>query len=69
MNSKTNIDKDIYKRSEKVQNLLGQVPPSIIRMSMITMIVIMLTLILVMCLISYPYSDGESIMRHLIKNI
>ena len=59
---------DIELRSEKVQKLLGEVPPSLVRWGTVVIVAIFLILLLVLCFMPYPYSNGESIMLHLLSN-
>jgi hypothetical protein len=62
--------KDNYKgnnielRSEKVRNLLGEIPPALVRWGTVIIMAIFLTLLLVICFMPYPYSNGESILQH-----
>ena len=53
-------------RSEKVRKLIGKIPHALIWWGMVTIIVICLVLILVVCFVPYPYSNGESILHHLL---
>ena len=59
---------DIELRSEKVQKLLGEVPSSLVRWGTVVIVAIFLILVLVLCFMPYPYSNGESIMLHLLSN-
>ena len=59
---------DIELRSEKVQKLLGEVPSSLVRWGTVVVVAIFLILLLVLCFMPYPYSNGESIMLHLLSN-
>lgn len=52
--------------SEKVRNLLGEMPPSLVRWGTIIIVVIFLILLLVVCFMPYPYSKGESILQHIL---
>ena len=56
-------------RSQKVRELLGEIPPALVRWGTIIIAVIFLALIAAVCLLPYPYSDGESIIRHIILNL
>jgi hypothetical protein len=62
--------KDIQKetnielRSEKVRNLLGEIPPTLVRWGTLIIVIIFLSLLLVICFVPYPYSNGESILQH-----
>lgn len=64
---KKDIDKTgIELRSEKVRNLLGEIPPSLVRWGTVIIVAIFLVLLLVVCFMPYPHSNGESILQHLI---
>ena len=57
---------DIALRSEKVRNLLGEIPPSLVRWGTVIIVAIFLALLLVVCFVPYLYSQGESILQHLL---
>lgn len=57
---------EIELRSEKVRNLLGEIPPSLVRWGTVIIVAIFLALLLVVCFVPYPHSNGESILQHLI---
>ena len=57
---------DIALRSEKVRNLLGEIPPSLVKWGTVIIVAIFLALLLVVCFVPYPYSQGESILQHLL---
>lgn len=61
------LDK-IELRSEKVRKLLGEIPQSLVRWGMVIMLVIFIALLAVVCLLPYPYSNGESIIEHIFMN-
>ena len=63
MEKKTNSDIEL--RSEKVRTLLGEIPPSLVRWGTMIIVAIFLILLLVVCFMPYPYSQGESILQHL----
>lgn len=69
MNEK-NIEKNrgnnMELRSEKVRNLLGEIPPALVRWGTAIIAVVVLTLLAVVCLMPYPYSHGESILQHIL---
>lgn len=65
MEQKTTHDR-IELRSEKVRKLIGEIPPSLVRWGYAIIIAVLLSLILAAATIPYPYSDGESILRHFI---
>ena len=56
---------EIELRSEKVRNLLGEIPPALVRWGTVIIVAIFLTLLLVVCFVPYPHSQGESIFQHL----
>lgn len=57
---------DIELRSEKVRNLLGEIPSSLVRWGTVIIIAVFLILLLVVCFVPYPHSQGESILQHLL---
>lgn len=61
--NKTN---NIELRSEKVRQLIGEIPPSLVRWGIFIIVLISTVLIVSICLLHYPYSDGETILHHLI---
>lgn len=56
---------DIELHSEKVRNLLGEIPPALVRWGTVIIVAIFLILLLVVCFVPYPHSQGESIFLHL----
>ena len=67
MEKKKNESHDkIELRSEKVRNLLGEIPPSLVRWGTLIIVAIFLVLLLVVCFIPYPHSQGESILQHIL---
>lgn len=63
--NKTTHDK-IELRSEKVRQLIGEIPPSLVRWGIAIIAIVFIALIAAVCLLPYPYSNGESILRHFI---
>ncbi len=57
---------DIELRSEKVRRILGDIPQSLVMWGTGIIIFIFLTLLIVVCFVPYPHSEGESIMRHIL---
>lgn len=57
---------EIELRSNKVRRLLGDFPKALETWGIVVLIVITIELILAVCLIPYPHSNGESILQHLI---
>lgn len=62
-----NHDK-IELRSEKVRKLIGEIPPSLVRWGTAIIAIVFIVLLASVCLLPYPYSNGESILEHLISN-
>ena len=69
MDTNNNTLDKIELRSEKVRKLLGEIPQSLVRWGMIIMVVIFIALLAVVCLLPYPYSNGESIIEHIFMTI
>jgi len=65
MDTNNNTLDKIELRSEKVRKLLGEIPQSLVRWGMVIMLIIFIALLAVVCLLPYPYSNGESIIEHL----
>lgn len=53
-------------RSEKVRNLLGEEPPVLVRWGTIIIVAIFMVLLMVLCFMPYPHSQGESILQHIL---
>ena len=66
---KKKISNDIELRSEKVRDLLGEIPPALVRWGTVIIVAIFLALLLVVCFVPYPYSNGESILQQIIYNL
>ena len=64
MDKKDRQEDNIELRSEKVRNLIGEIPPSLIRWGTAVIVLIFLLLLTAICFLPYPYSNGESIIRH-----
>lgn len=62
---KTTHDK-IELRSEKVRQLIGEIPPSLVRWGIAIIVIVFIAIIAAVCLLPYPYSNGESILRHIL---
>lgn len=65
-NNLKRANSDIELRSEKVRNLLGEIPPSLVRWGTVIIVAIFLILLLVVCFMPYPHSQGESILQHIL---
>lgn len=73
MNSETDMERngDTEKEgmdlhSEKVRRLLGEIPPGLVLWGIAVITIVFIALIAAVCLLPYPYSDGESILFHLL---
>ncbi len=65
-NDKSNHDK-IELRSEKVRQLIGEIPSSLVRWGTIIITIVFIAILAAVCLLPYPYSNGESILRHFLN--
>lgn len=65
---KKNNNKYLKLRSEKVRYLLDENPPWYVTWGTVFVIFIFLILSLILCLVPYPHSAGESILQHWIYN-
>lgn len=63
--NKTTHDK-IELRSENVRQLIGEIPPSLVRWGIAIIVIVFIAIIAAVCLLPYPYSNGESILRHIL---
>lgn len=61
-----NKNSDMELRSKKVRNLLGEIPPALVRWGTVIIVAIFLILLLVVCFMPYPHSQGESILQHIL---
>lgn len=64
-----NDDNKIEIRSEKARKLIGDIPPSLTYWGIIILSAVFVALAAVVCLVPYPYSNGESILRHLMESM
>lgn len=68
MDNSNNSQDKIELRSEKVRKLIGEIPPSPVRWGTAIIALIVAALLMAVCLLPYPYSDGESIIEHLLAH-
>lgn len=54
-------------RSTKVRKLLGEIPSGLVRWGTLIITAIFILLIAAVCLLPYPYSNGESIISHILN--
>ena len=66
MNTQPNTHDEIELRSEKVREILGEIPTALVIWGIVIIVVILVALLGVICIVPYPYSKGESILRHLL---
>lgn len=66
MENSNNTHDKIELRSEKVRKLIGEIPPSLVRWGTAIIAIVFIALLSAVCLLPYPYSNGESILRHFI---
>lgn len=64
MEEKNIPEEKIELRSEKVRNLIKEIPPSLVRWGITVIVLISLLLLTALCFLPYPYSNGESIIGH-----
>lgn len=67
MDTTNNTNNKIELRSEKVRKLIGEIPPSLVRWGTAMIAIVFSALLAAVCLLPYPYSNGESILRHFIE--
>ncbi len=66
-NSKEKKD-NMELRSEKVRKLLGEMPTALVDWGTAILMAIVIILLIVVCFVPYPHSNGESILQHLLWN-
>lgn len=67
---KDNKEAKIELRSERVRQLLGEIPPSLVRWGTVIICLIFTALVCALLFIPSPYGDGEeSILRYIIHHI
>lgn len=68
MDTSNNTHDKIEFRSEKVRKLIGEIPSSLVRWGTAIIAILFFVLLSAVCLLPYPYSNGESILQHLISH-
>lgn len=63
--NKDSISDQIELRSEKVRNIIGTIPPALVRWSIVIITIILVMLILVVFFVPYPYGEGYTILQYL----
>lgn len=59
-------DNQVELHSEKVRNIIGDIPSSLVRWGVAVIVIIVLGLLLALLLVPYPYGGGETIMEHFV---
>lgn len=54
-------------RSEKVRNIIGTIPPALVRWGIVVITIILVMLMLVVFLVPYPYGEGETIFQYFLN--
>lgn len=67
MNTRTHTHDKIELRSEKVRKMIGEIPPSLVRWGIAIIAIVFIAIIAAVCLLPYPYSNGESILQHFVN--
>ena len=65
IHSDKKVSSELKLRSEKVRNLLEEIPPALVQWGTVIIVAIFLILLLVVCFVPYPHSQGESILQNL----
>lgn len=68
MDTSNNTHDKIELRSEKVRKLIGEIPSSLVRWGTAIIAILFFVLLSAVCHLPYPYSNGESIVQHLISH-
>lgn len=68
MEEKNRTDINDKLRSEKVRRLLGEIPPSLTIWGLLIIVGVFAALVAAISLLPYPYSEGETILQHILKS-
>lgn len=66
MEKNNDVDTSSEIHSNKVRKILGEIPRSLTIWSIVVITVIAIGLVMALCMLPYPYSNGESILGHLL---
>lgn len=55
--------------SEKVRNIIGEVPLALVRWGIMVIILMFILLIVVFIFFPYPYGNGDTIIEHMLRKI
>lgn len=62
---KKNTHSHIELRSEKVRNIIGEIPPALARWGIVVIVIIFIVLLGIVFCVKYPYGAGETIWQHI----
>lgn len=54
-------------RSEKVRNIIGEIPPALVRWGIAIMVAVFLLLFAAVLCLKFPYGHGETILQHILS--
>lgn len=57
-------DNQVELHSEKVRDILGDIPSSLVRWGVAVLVIIVVGLLLALFCVPYRYGEGETIMEH-----
>lgn len=69
MDTLNNSNDKIELRSEKVRKFIGEIPPSLVRWGIAIIAMVSLALLTAVCILPYPYSNGETIICHIMNEL
>lgn len=64
---KENTHSHIELRSEKVRNIIGEIPPALVQWGIAIIVVIFAILLAIALCVKFPYGNGETILQHIIS--
>lgn len=64
MRKEVNKNRRIELRDDDFSRRIGEVPASLVKWGYVVIATVVLLLLLALCLVTYPYSHGESLLRH-----
>lgn len=61
-----NTQSRIELRSEKVRNIIGEIPPALVRWGIAIIVIIFAVLLAIVLCVKFPYGNGETILQHIL---
>lgn len=61
------VKERIELRSEKVRNIIGEIPPALVRWGIVLIVIIFAILFSFVLCVKYPYGNGETILQHVLS--